>query len=254
MNSDFAEKVVLVTGGASGIGEGIVRRFASDGACVAIGDIDSNKGEILAGELGERIRYFALDVSDEVSFSACIQGVIDAWRRLDVLVNNAGVVFPAVPVQETSLEDFERLVNVNLRGTYLGCKLAFPYLVKIRGCVLNISSLVGIAGEKNHAVYGATKGGINALTKCTAADWREYGVRINALCPSDVWTDALKSWCEGQDDASFFNRYQDLRSEGYCAEPAEIGSIAAFLCSSDARFINGAIIRASFAAECGYEI
>ena len=204
--------------------------------------------------MGNRAVFTPLDVADEGSFAAAIDGAVDRWGRLDVLVNNAGVALPAKPVHETATEEFERLVSVNLRGTYLGCKLAYRHLTKTRGCVLNISSIVGVVGEKAHAIYGATKGAINALTKCTAIDWRKHGVRINALCPSDVWTDALEGWCRSQPDAGFLEHYEQMRTRGYCAEPAEIGAIAAFLCSDEARFINGAIIPASFAAECGYEI
>ena len=254
MSGRFEGSVVLVTGGAAGIGEAIVRRFAADGAAVTIGDVDDARGKALSAELGEGAEFRRLDVSDERSFTDAVDSIVTRRGRLDVLVNNAGVVFPALPVQETSLTDFERLVAVNIRGTYLGCRLAFPHLEKTGGCVLNISSLVGITGERSHAVYGATKGAINALTKCVAADWREHGVRINALCPSDVWTDALEKWCAAQPDTGFRERYDKMRAKGYCAEPGEIGAIAAFLCSDEARFINGAIVPASYAAECGYEI
>jgi meso-butanediol dehydrogenase / (S,S)-butanediol dehydrogenase / diacetyl reductase len=254
MTRRLQDKVALVTGGAAGIGAGIVRSFVTEAARVAIGDVDSQPGSALAEELGEDARFQSLDVADEDSFAAAIESTVEHWGRLDVLVNNAGIVFPATPVQDTSTEDFERLVSVNIRGTYLGCRLAFPHLLDTRGCVLNVSSLVGIVGEKSHAVYGATKGAINALTRCVAADWRERGMRINALCPSDVWTDALQGWCEAQPDPSFLDHYEKMRAKGYCAEPEEIGRIAAFLCSDEARFINGAVLPASYAAECGYEI
>jgi NAD(P)-dependent dehydrogenase (short-subunit alcohol dehydrogenase family) len=253
VSARLEERVALVTGGASGIGRAIAGRFASEGARVVIGDLDARRGNELTESLGEGAAFHRLDVSDESSFSRAIESVAARWERLDILVNNAGVVFPALPVHETSTPEFDRLVAVNLRGTYLGCKLAFPHLRKTRGCVLNISSLVGIEGERSHAVYGATKGAVNALTKCTAADWREYGVRINALCPSDVWTDALEAWCQDQGD-EVIAHYRKMRTGGYCAEPEEIATIAAFLCSEESRFINGAIIPASFAAECGYEI
>ena len=254
MSALLEGRVALVTGGASGIGRAIVQRFSAESASVAFGDLDDLKGREFAEEVGERVLYLSLDVSDESSFSAAIDSIVGTWGRLDILVNNAGLVFPAQPVQHTTLEEFDRLVGVNLRGTYLGCRLAFPHLAETQGCVLNISSLVGIVGERSHAVYGATKGAINALTKCVAADWREHGIRINSLCPSDVWTEALEAWCVASPDDSLPERYAQLRSEGMCAEPSEIGAIAAFLCSEESRFINGAVIPASFAAECGYEI
>ena len=254
MSARFEGKAALVTGGAAGIGEAIARRLSAEGAMVAVGDIDQARGAALASELGEQSIYISLDVSNEGSFMTAIESIIEKWGRLDVLVNNAGLVFPAQPVQHTTAEEFDRLVDVNLKGSYLGCRLAFPHLEKTRGCVLNISSLVGIVGERSHAVYGATKGAINALTKCVAADWREYGIRINSVCPSDVWTDALEEWCATGPEDGASERYQQLRAQGLCAEPREIGAIAAFLCSEESRFINGALVPASFAAECGYEI
>jgi meso-butanediol dehydrogenase / (S,S)-butanediol dehydrogenase / diacetyl reductase len=247
-------KVALVTGGACGLGKGIAQRFIAEGASVCIGDIDERHGQLLAAELGPSAHFLHLDVSKESSFANAISNTASRWGKLDILVNNAGVVVPAVPVQQTSMEDFDRLINVNLRGVFLGCKYAYPHFLKTKGCVLNISSLVGVVGEKNHAVYGGTKGAINSLTICTAADWRTEGLRINALCPSDVWTDALKDWIHNQADSSLIRHYDEMRSKGFCAEPQEIGQIAAFLCSDDARFINGAVINASFGVECGYQL
>ena len=186
MTQRLQDKVALVTGGAAGIGAGIVCAFVKQGAQVAVGDIAREKGTSLTEELGGSACLIPLDVSDEASFTAAIDSAVNHWGRLDILVNNAGVVFPAAPVQDTSLEEYETLMGVNVRGAYLGCRLAYPHLLKTRGCVLNISSLVGIVGERAHAVYGATKGAVNSLTKCTAVDWRDQGLRINALCPSDV--------------------------------------------------------------------
>lgn len=247
------DNVALVTGGGNGIGRGIVRRFAEEGARVAIGDIDIEAAHELAGQIGETALAIELDVSRADAFSAAIDAAISRWGRLDILVNNAGIVVPIKPVQTTTEEEFFRLVNINLRGTYLGCRLAYPFLRETRGCVLNISSLVGIAGEIDHAIYGATKGAINALTICTAADWRRDGIRINALCPGDVWTDALDGWCRSQPTETY-QFYQKMREQGRCADPAQIGAVAAFLCSSDAAFINGAVIPASGGAECGYRL
>jgi meso-butanediol dehydrogenase/(S,S)-butanediol dehydrogenase/diacetyl reductase len=254
MSLRLQNKIALVTGGASGVGQGIVRRFVAEGASVAVGDIDEKAGRALLSELGRDTHFVELDVSQEFSFSSAINETVSHWGGLDVLVNNAGIVEPALPVQDTSTEDFNRLVRVNLGGAFFGCKYAYPHILKSKGCVLNISSLVGVVGEKNHAVYGATKGAINALTICTAADWRTAGLRINALCPSDVWTPALVGWVQNHPDRSIAQHYEEMRAQGLCAEPKEIGDIAVFLCSDEARFINGAVINASFGVECGYEL
>ena len=170
-------------------------------------------------------------------------------------MNNAGIALPAMPVQETSIEQFEQLIDVNLRSVFLGCKLAYPHLMATRGCVLNISSMAGVTGQERHAVYGATKGAINALTKCTAVDWGRDRIRINALCPAGVWTDTLREWIKQQSDAAAINEYLNrIHALGYCAEPEEIAAAAAFLCSDDARFVTGCIMPVSGGSECGYNV
>jgi meso-butanediol dehydrogenase/(S,S)-butanediol dehydrogenase/diacetyl reductase len=249
----FEEKTAFVTGGAAGIGGAIVARLAAEGCRVLIGDRDQPRGEALARQLSPRTVFQALDVADADSFAQAIARVESLWGKLDILVNNAGIALPALMVQETPLEQFEEFIDVNLRSVYLGCKLAYPYLKASRGCVLNISSMAGVTGQERHAIYGATKGAINALTKCTAVDWGRDRIRINALCPAGVWTDTLRAWIEKQPDPAAINEYLDrIHALGYCAEAEEIAAAAAFLCSDDARFITGCIMPVSGGSECGY--
>lgn len=251
----FEGKTAIVTGGSAGIGRAIVVRLAAEGCRVLIGDRDQPRGETLARELGPAVVFQALEVSDAHSFAQAIARAIELWGRLDILVNNAGIALPAMPVQETSIEQFEQLINVNLRSVFLGCKLAYPHLMATRGCVLNISSMAGVTGQERHAVYGATKGAINALTKCTAVDWGRDRIRINALCPAGVWTDTLREWIKQQSDAAAINEYLNrIHALGYCAEPEEIAAAAAFLCSDDARFVTGCIMPVSGGSECGYNV
>ena len=248
------DKVAIVTGGAQGIGAACVRRFSEEGVRVVIGDIDQERGQALADEL-EQTAFERLDVTDELSFTAAIESTVKRWGRLDILVNNAAVALPSVPVQETSSEEFDRFINVNLRGAYHGMKLAYSQLCATRGCVLNISSMAGITGHQDHAIYAATKGAINTLTKSTAVDWGSDGVRVNALCPVSAWTDTLRAWCDEQPDASQTLEYlQRVNSLGYCPEPHEIASVAAFLCSDDARFVTGCVMPVSGGSECGYRV
>ena len=248
-------KCALVTGGAAGIGAAIVRRFVADGARVLVGDRDQPHGEALCAELGGAAVFQGLDVADVASFTATVARAIEAWGRLDILVNNAGIALPAAPVQDTTLDQFEQLIDVNLRSVFLGCKLAYPHLKANRGCVLNISSMAGVTGQERHAVYGATKGAINALTKCTAVDWGRDGIRVNALCPAGVWTDTLRAWMRAQPDPSGIDTYlRQIHALGYCPEPAEVASVAAFLCSDEARFITGCVMPVSGGSECGYNV
>jgi NAD(P)-dependent dehydrogenase (short-subunit alcohol dehydrogenase family) len=256
MNSRrLVNKVALVTGGAAGIGAAIVRQFVAEGARVVIGDRDQPQGEALCAGLGTAAVFQGLEVSDAASFAAAVDRVHQLWGRLDILVNNAGIALPAATVQDTSLGQFEQLVDVNLRSVFLGCKLAYPHLKASCGCVLNISSMAGVTGQERHAVYGATKGAINALTKCTAVDWGRDGIRINALCPAGVWTDTLRQWMKMQPDAAGIETYlKQIHALGYCPEPEEVASVAAFLCSEEAKFITGCIMPVSGGSECGYNV
>ncbi|MBI2924272.1 MAG: SDR family oxidoreductase [Verrucomicrobia bacterium] len=194
-------KCALVTGASAGIGAVIVRRCVAEGARVLVGDRDQPRGETLCQAFGPATVFHGLEVSDVASFADAISHAVTFGRRLDILVNNAGIALPAATVQDTTLDQFEQLADVNLRSVFLGCKLAYPHLKVSRGCVLNISSVAGVTGQERHAVYGATKGAINALMKCTAVDWGRDGIRINALCPAGVWTDRLRQWMKAQPDA-----------------------------------------------------
>jgi NAD(P)-dependent dehydrogenase (short-subunit alcohol dehydrogenase family) len=255
MSFRLHDKVAVVTGGAAGIGAAIVRRFVAEGARVLVGDRDQPQGDALCTRLGDATAFQSLDVANAASFADAINRVVALWGRLDILVNNAGIALPAAAVQDTTLDQFEQLVDVNLRSVFLGCKLAHPHLKATRGCVLNISSMVGVTGQERHAIYGATKGAINALTKCTAVDWGREGIRINALCPAGVWTDTLRAWMKAQPDAASIQTYLNLiHALGYCPEPEEIASVAAFLCSDEAKFITGCIMPVSGGSECGYNV
>lgn len=233
----------------------MVRRFIDEGACVLAGDIDIDGARALVQQLGDRAIARKMDVADQEEFAAAINAALGEWGKLDILVNNAAVSFPVAPLQTTTDGEFDRLINVNLRGVWLGCKLAYPHLKETRGCVLNISSMAGITGQQDHAVYAATKGAVNALTKSTAVDWGADRIRINALSPAGVWTDALHRWCDEHPDAEQIRGYLDrLHSLGYCPQPDEIATVAAFLCSDDAKFMTGAIVPVSGGSECGYRL
>lgn len=255
MTDRLSGKAAIITGGANGLGEGIVRQFVAEKALVVIADVQDDAGQALADELGERTRFVHLDVSQEDQWPNVLDTTIQQFGHLDILVNNAGLVVPCEAVQDTSLEQFERLVQVNLRGTYLGCRLAYPLLRNSKGCVLNISSMAGVTGQARHAVYSATKGAINALTRSTAVDWGPSRVRINALCPAGVRTQALEQWARQQSNVDEIEDHlARIHSLGYCPGPESVASVAAFLCSDEASFVTGCIMPVSGGSECGYKV
>jgi meso-butanediol dehydrogenase / (S,S)-butanediol dehydrogenase / diacetyl reductase len=247
------DKSAVITGGSAGIGRAIAEAMIQEGARVLIGarheDVVRQTAEAIGAE------WCVLDTGEVGSIKQIIDLARDRFSKLDILVNNAAVATPALPIQDTEEADFDRLVAVNLKGYFTAMKLAYPLLKETRGCVLNISSMAGVTGQERHAAYAATKGGINALTKCAAVDWGPDRIRVNALCPTGVWTDALRTWCDEQPNQAEIEQYLDrIHSLGYCPGPEEIASVALFLCSEDAKFMTGAIVPVSGGSECGYKL
>jgi NAD(P)-dependent dehydrogenase (short-subunit alcohol dehydrogenase family) len=170
-------------------------------------------------------------------------------------VNNAAAIAPCVRLHETTNAEFEKFVAVNLRGLFLCCKHAYPHLKRARGCMVNISSMAGVQGEKSHAVYAATKGAMNALTKAMAIDYGRDGIRVNALCPSSVRTPNTDKLIQAAPNPrAIVKLRKTINHLGYTATPEEIASVAVFLASPAASFMTGAIVPVSGGSECGYGI
>lgn len=241
---------VLVTGACGGIGRALVTAFCAAGARVLATDI------VAADESWPGAATFVqADLADEAAVQNLVQAAVATHGALDVLVNNAALLLPMAPVHATSLEEFDRLVAVNLRGAFLCCKYAYPHLRAARGNILNISSMAGVHGEKHHAVYAATKGAINALTQAMAVDYGADGIRCNALCPSSVLTPAVDALIAAQPNAAqIVELRKTINTLGFTATPEHIAAVAVFLASPAAAFITGAIVPVSGGSECGYGI
>ena len=255
MRRDSPARVVLITGAAGGIGSACAKAFAATGARVVLADIDA-KGSRLSSGLGARQALFVrTDLRDEGSVRALVNAAIERWGRLDVLVNNAAVLMPSKPVHETTTEEFDALVGVNLRGPYLLCRHAYRHLKRSKGCIVNVSSLAGVFGEKNHAIYSATKGALNALTHAMALDYAADGIRCNAVCPAGVSTPNSVRAIRASPDAAKLLRMRDsIHALGKTASPAEVASVVVFLASPEASFMTGTIVPVSGGADSGYGI
>lgn len=248
----FDSQVIMITGAVGGIGEACVRKFADAGALVAIVDVQSPSEKLLACA-PDRIASFKADVSCEADVSETVRQIIARFGRLDVLINNAAILAPTRPVQQTTEAEMHRLMSVNIGGTFLCCRLAYRYLKQSQGNIVNVSSMAGLCGEKSHAAYAMTKGAINALTKSIAVDWGGDGIRCNAVCPAAVSTPSAEQTILASSDAeAILQIRRNISPLGKVALPEQVADVILFLASKSASHMTGAIIPISGGSECGY--
>ncbi|HTR65837.1 MAG TPA: SDR family oxidoreductase [Terriglobales bacterium] len=253
MPGELNEKVVLLTGGAQGIGRECALAYVREGAKVAILDADLDSAQRTAADLGPQSIALHADVSDGAAVSAAVAAVIEKFGRIDAVHNNAGIASPSKPLHQTTEQEWDRLQQVNLKSVYWTTKFAFEALAATQGCILNTASMVGLIGQQDHAAYVATKGAMISLTKAMAADYARQSIRVNAVCPAGVWTPMLERWCEEQPNSGSIRQYlDDIHLLGKCPRGDVIADAAVFLLSAKARFITGCILPVSGGAELGY--
>ena len=253
MKTELEDKVVVLTGGASGIGRECALAYARAGATVAILDRNFEQAEATAQEIRNGSTAYKADVSSGSATEAALTAVLTRYGRIDAVHNNAGIVGPSCPLHETTEEQWDDLQQTNLKSVYWTTKFAFAALVKSQGAILNTASMVGLLGQQDHAAYVATKGGMIALTKAMAADYAQYPIRVNAVCPAGAWTPMLERWAADQPNPDGIRQYLDsIHLLGYCPQGDVIADAAVFLLSSKARFITGCILPVSGGAELGY--
>lgn len=237
------DKVAIITGSARGIGEATALKFAAEGAKVVVCDLDLKAVDGVVARIvaaGGKATGFLVNVTDKASIAAMVQGVMDKYGRIDVLVNNAGIVDDAL-FRKMSDEQFERVIDINLKGTY-NCARAVVdiMLAQNSGVILNASSVVGIYGNFGQSNYAASKFGVIGLAKTWARELGRKGIRANAVCPGFVETTILQSIPE-----KVMQSMVDRVPLGRLAKPEEIANTYAFLASDEASYINGAVIEVS---------
>ncbi|KAF9161491.1 hypothetical protein BGX21_003384 [Mortierella sp. AD011] len=246
--SRFANKVVIVTGGGSGIGQAVVRRLASEGAIVTA--VDVNETGLVEGAkqveqiaaAGGRSSFVVGSVSNEDSVKKIVQDVVDREGRLDALINVAGIL-RSNNTLNTSLEQFMEPIHVNLVGTFLFCREAMPHLLKSKGNIVNTASTSAQYGHPYMAGYAASKGGVESMTKALAWEYIRQGVRINAVAPGGVSTPltAAQEGRMGDLDRSLFQRL--TRPDFQFGMPDQVASVFAMLASEDGGFMTGEIVK-----------
>jgi 3-oxoacyl-[acyl-carrier protein] reductase len=240
----FDGRVVLVTGAASGFGEATVRRFHAEGAAVVVADVDEGGAKRVADSLESRSLAVAVDVRVDAQVRALMAATVSAFGRLDVLVNNAGIIHAKAPLEEIDDETFDRVVDVNLRGVMHGFRHGVPAMrASGGGVILNTASVGALLPRRNTALYSATKAGILSLTRTAAMDLAP-DIRVNAVCPLAADTPFLAgSVGTGGAVGEYVARIrQDAERSvplGRLATPADIAAAFAFLASDDASFITG---------------
>jgi 2-keto-3-deoxy-L-fuconate dehydrogenase len=231
-------RVALVTGGASGIGEATCRVLSAAGATVVVADLNAEAAQKLAAELGNA-QALPLDIANE----SAVNTGMGALDRLDILVNNAGIGLVG-SIEETSLADFERLMLVNVTGMFLVTRAAVPKLLATKGNIVNIGSVAGVVGIKKRYAYCATKGAVVAITKQLAVEYAQQ-IRVNCICPGTVDSPFVEGYLEKYHKHEKEKVRQELNQRqpiGRLGRPEEIANLALCLASDEAAFITGSIV------------
>ncbi|MCF7890321.1 glucose 1-dehydrogenase [Candidatus Bipolaricaulota bacterium] len=239
------EKTAIVTGAAKGIGKGIATVFAEEGAQVAVVDVDAEQGNKTAEQLREKggeATFIEADVSREDQVKEIVEKSVEKYGPVEILVNNAGIgVYKSV--LETSSEDWDRCLEVNLKGVFLCSKYSIPYMQEVGGgSIINLSSVHAFATANETSPYAASKGGIAALTRSLAIDYASDGIRVNAICPGWILTPLIRSIFESADNPEKMQQEVTERQLlGRLGTPEDVGKAARYLASEEASFVTGSM-------------
>jgi NAD(P)-dependent dehydrogenase (short-subunit alcohol dehydrogenase family) len=244
-------RIAIVTGAANGIGRAIALALARGGADIVVSDVLTDDGERTVREItdgGGQASFVAADVSDARHAEHLVAVTIERFGRLDILVNNAGVGGSKLRLHDVEPDEFDRVINVNLRGTFLCTKYALPhFLARHDGRIINIASTYGLIGAPNAPAYCASKGGIVNLTRQLAVDYGPDGIRVNAVCPGYIDTHLGRRGPtltpeDFEAATAVREKAAAMQPLGRQGQPAEVGEVVLFLVSDNASFMTGAIV------------
>ena len=227
-------KTALITGGASGIGAGTVRRFVAEGARVTIADVDEEKGAVIADELGDDVLFIPTDVSVEQDVAGAITRTLDEWGHLDCLFNNAGGGGASGPLATIPQEDFDLTINVWLKSVFFGMKhVAEHMMARGSGSIINTASVCGLVAGMGPHLYTAAKAAVIALSNSAALEFGHYGVRVNSICPGCVDTPIFAG------NTNVLQHFKRRTPIGRVGIPEDLASMVLFLASDESSWVTG---------------
>lgn len=237
----LAGKVAVITGAASGMGRATAVRFAREGAAVLVADVSERGGEETVATItaeGGRAAFVRADVADSDSVAAMVHAAVERFGRLDVLFNNAGIAGQSARLAEQSEENWDRVINTNLKGVFLGMRHAIPVMVNGGGgSIISTASVAGMVGWAGAAAYSASKGGVIQITKTAALEYARWNIRVNCICPGIIRTPLLDEVQGAGDEAQA--RLLRRQAATRLGEPDDIASMALFLASDESAFVTG---------------
>jgi len=234
----FEGKVAIVTGAASGLGRAVAQRFASEGANVACVDLNGAGADETAGGLDGKAVALACDISDEASVASTVDAAVSALGQPDVVCNVAGLG-KLQHTLDTTLADWQRMINVNLTGTFLMCRATLPHVLETGGNIVNVASTSGMRGQPFSAAYCASKGGVILLSQSLAIEYRERGIRINVVSPGGMDTPLLQEF--GLPEGVTTRQIARMMTPMGFANAEDVANAVAFVASDEARFMTGSV-------------
>ncbi|MEO8805652.1 MAG: glucose 1-dehydrogenase [Burkholderiaceae bacterium] len=232
-------KIAIVTGGGSGFGEGIAKKFIAEGARVLIADRDAAGGERVAQALGANARSLRIDVANAADVTTMLDAAQDWFGGLHILVNNAGVSHLPQPLEDVSEDDFDRIIGINVKAIYLASRAVVPrFKMQKKGVILNIASTAGVSPRPRLTWYNASKGWVITATRSMAVELAPFGIRVVALNPVAGETPLLKTFM-GEDTPEMRAKFLATIPIGRFSTPEDLGNAACYLCSDEASMVTG---------------
>ncbi|MEC7224613.1 MAG: SDR family oxidoreductase [Verrucomicrobiota bacterium] len=239
-SNDFKDKVTIITGGGSGIGEAMCKHFADKKAKVII--LDNNEAEGRRVSQENKSDFIKCDISDEGSVDDAFNQIENNYGRIDILINNAGIAHIG-KITETNPEDFDRIIKINVRGAYLCARASINSMIKNnKGCILNMASVASNLGIPDRFAYSTSKGAVYTMTLSVARDYVDQGIRCNCICPARVHTPFVDNYLKNNypgEEKEMFAKLEATQPIGRMAKPEEIAALAGYICSDEAAFVTG---------------